>query len=244
MPNILIAGKDLPESLDICEAFARTGRKIFTVSKSESDIANFESENIFAAPWNRASAVSARSLIIKSETRLQKTDEILIYFDAPPFAEKFISDRTEDVSRGIDCMISGFQYLTAELIRRIEEKKERITISFMLRTCPTKHDLIHSGAAKGVNVPPAGIIVSGAQAAFAASAENAAAVLSEKDYVSVFLVQNTPSNEFYKNEKETAKWLVGYFDGIEGLKSRQNPRTCTTWIKVGAKLSGGFSLFR
>ena len=69
MSDILIVGKDLPDCLDFAEAFVAT-RKVFCVAKEETEASNFEAEGIVAATWNRASAISSRALIIKSETKL------------------------------------------------------------------------------------------------------------------------------------------------------------------------------
>ena len=79
MSSILIVGKDLPDGLEIAEAFASSGRSVFGVAKSEADVNSFESENIYASTWNKSSAVSAHSLIIKAETKLDKIEEVLFY---------------------------------------------------------------------------------------------------------------------------------------------------------------------
>ena len=49
MSSILIVGKDLPDGLEMAEAFASSGRSVFGVAKSEADVNSFESENIYAS---------------------------------------------------------------------------------------------------------------------------------------------------------------------------------------------------
>ena len=80
MADILIVGKDLPDSLDFAEAFVAT-RKVFGVVRDEGEAGNFEAEGILATTWNRASAISSRSLIIKAETKLEQLDEFVLFGD-------------------------------------------------------------------------------------------------------------------------------------------------------------------
>ena len=98
MANLLIIGKELPDSLDIAEAFSVNGRTVFSSLKPGADFANFESENIFCAPTNRASAISAHSFLLNAETKIQTIDEYLLIFDAPYFQSKFQSDNESEIS--------------------------------------------------------------------------------------------------------------------------------------------------
>ena len=75
MANTLFIGKDLPDGLELAEALTSSGRKVYGVARSESDTMNFEAEDIFASTWNKSSAVSAHSLIIKAETKLEEVNE-------------------------------------------------------------------------------------------------------------------------------------------------------------------------
>ena len=108
MANTLFIGKDLPDGLEIAEAFSNSGRKVFAICKSEKDATNFEAEKIVASTWNRASAVSTLSLLIKSETTLGNLDEVVFYFDANYFASRFELDKTEEIANSVDYMISGY----------------------------------------------------------------------------------------------------------------------------------------
>lgn len=241
MSSILIVGKDLPDGLEMAETFASSGRSVFGVAKSEADVNSFESENIYASTWNKSSAVSAHSLIIKAETKLDKIEEVLFYFDTNYFCSKFEIDKTEEISNAVDVMMNSFFYSTSELLRRIDQKKEKIIVSFLVREYPSKYEMLTSKSP--VSVPAAGI-VSAAQQAFISIAETFAASVGEKDYLSVLLAKCQINNEYYKNEKQIADWLAQSMVSIRAMKNPQTVKQASTWNKVGSKVSTGFSFFK
>lgn len=241
MSNTLFIGKDLPDSLEMAEALAASGRKIFGVTRSESESLNFEAENIFATTWNKSSAVSAHSLIIKAETKMENLDEIIFYFDTNYFCSKFELDKSEDISAAVDTMINGYLYASAELIKRLEQKKDKTLITFLLREYPSKLEILSSK--NTVSVPASGI-VSAAQAAFTAFAESFSTYVSDRAYISVLLAKCSPSNELYKNEKLIGDWLASSMTSVEEMKTPQTLKQASTWNKAGSKIQTGFSLFR
>ena len=163
MSNTLFIGKDLPDGLEFAEAIADSGRQVFTVAKSEADATNFDSEKIFASTWNKSSAVSAHSVLIKAETKLEQLDEVIFYFDTNYFCSKFEIDRTEDISNAVDTMLNSFLYSTAELLKRLDQIKEKTVVAFIVREYPSKAEAIST---KTTGIVPASAIVSAAQAAF------------------------------------------------------------------------------
>lgn len=241
MSNTLFIGKDLPDGLAFAEALADSGRSVFGTAKSEADAAKFESEKIFATTWNKSSAVSSHSVIIRAETRLENLDEAVFYFDASSFCSQFELDRTEDISNGIDTMISGFIYAGTELLKRIDQRKEKVSVVFLIKEYPSKYDMISS---KVSGIVPASTVVSAAQAAFGAIAESFATNVADRDYLSVVLGKCAYSNEFYKNEDGIADWTVSVLNSLKTLKNPQSVKHACTWNKVGAKVSTGFALFR
>lgn len=241
MANILFIGKDLPDGLEIAESLSRSGRKVFCVSKNEAEIANFEAENISSATWNRTSAISALSLIIKAETKLENVDEALFYFDANYFATKFESDKTEEIANAVNIMISGYFYMISELLKRIDQKKEKIAVAFLVKEYPSKFESCFS---KSLAIVPASSVVSAAQAAFVSAAENFSALVSDKNFLSVLLAKCPTGNEFYKNEKFIGEWIASSLDAIKSSKNRQTFKQSGSWNKVGGKISAGFSLFK
>jgi len=241
MSNTLFIGKDLPDSLEMAEAIASSGRKLFGVTRSESETMNFEAENIFATTWNKSSAVSAHSLIIKAETKLENLDEVIFYFDTNYFCSKFELDKAEEISNAVDTMINGYLYASAELLKRLDQKKEKTLITFLLREYPSKLEMLSSKNA--VSVPASGI-VSAAQAAFVAFAESFSTYVSDKNYISVLLAKCGPSNELYKNEKLIGDWLAASMTTVEEMKNPQTVKQASTWNKAGSKVSTGFPFFK
>lgn len=242
MSDILIAGKELPDCLELAESFIEN-KKVFTSAKQDAEIANFEAEGIFSCNWNKSSAISARSFIIKAETKLKELNQYLIYFDAVAFASKFELDRTENISTAVELMIASYQFLINELLIRLEQRKDPVVVSFLVKTYPSKFETLHNGT-KALNLVPCCNIVSAAQAAFISLAENVSILVADRPYLSVLLAKCDPSNEFYSNETEIGKWISLGMDALEHSKSKQTAKQAATWIKVGQKVSSGFSLFK
>ena len=241
MSNTLFIGKDLPDGLEFAESMADSGRSVFGVAKSETDASKFESEKIFASTWNKSSAVSAHSVIIKAETKLESLDEVVFYFDSNYFCSQFESDRTEDISNAVDSMINSFLFSATELIKRIDQRKEKISVVFLLREYPSKYEMLSS---KTAGIVPASGFVSAAQAAFSALAENFSTFVADRNYLSVILAKCAMNNELYKNEDGIADWLCGALDGLKTMKNPQTVKQAGTWNKAGAKISTGFTLFK
>ena len=241
MANTLFIGKDLPDGLAFAEAMADSGRQVFCVAKSEADASKFDSEKIYATTWNKSSAVSAHSVIIKAETKLEALDEVVFYFDASNFCSQFELDRTEDLSNGIDTMISGFLFSATELLKRIDQRKEKISVLFLVKEYPSKYDMISS---KTAGLVPASTVVSAAQAAFCTLAESFSTNVADRDFLSVILAKCAYTNDFYKNEDGIADWVVSAFDSVRTMKNPQAVKQATAWNKVGGKIATGFALFR
>ena len=183
----------MPDGLSFAEVLADSGRSVFGLAKSEADAAKFESEQIFATTWNKSSAVSAHSVIIRAETKLETLDEVVFYFDASTFCTQFELDRTEDFSNGIDTLISSFLFSAAELLKRLDQRKEKTTVLFLVKEYPSKYEMLST---KMSGIVPASTIVSTAQAAFCALAENFSANVDDRDYLTVVLANCGFSNEF------------------------------------------------
>ncbi len=241
MSNTFFIGKDLPDGLEFAEAIADSGRSVFGIAKSEADAAKFESEKIFTSTWNKSSAVSAHSVIIKAETQLESFDEVVFYFDSSYFCAQFELDRTEDISNAVDTMYNSFLFATNELLKRIDQRKEKITVAFLVKEYPSKYEMISSKAA---GIVPASGIVSAAQAAFCALAENFSTCVAERNYLSVLLAKCSFSNDLSKNEDGLADWLVTALDSFKTMKNPQTAKQAGVWNKAGGKVSAGFALFK
>lgn len=243
MYNILLIGKELPDSSSFCESLRNNENKIFCSANSETDIVNFQTENISFSNWNYSSAVSAHSFLIKAETNLEKISHVIFYYDSAYFSTKFKLDRNDEISMSLDQLINSYIYSTSELLKRIDQKKEPITVSFILKTYPSKYEISTAGN-KYANVIPASTIVNIGEASFEHLAQNFATNVSNREYLTVFLVKNTFNNELYKNDKQLSTWLLESFKILSQTKHHQTVKQATTWNKVGSKISTGFSLFK
>lgn len=242
MSDILLAGKDLPDCLEFAEGLLNSN-KVFTCAKKDLDLSPFESEGIYSCQWNRSSAISSRSFIIKAETTMQELDQYVIYFDSMFFASKFELDKTENVSVALDTMFASYQFFVNELLLRLEQKKDPAIVSFVLRSYPSKFETLHSSN-KSVNLVPSSNIVNAAQCAFVSLAENISTLVADKPYMSVVLVNCEPANEMYNDEKALGTWVSQTMDSVRKQKSHQSVKQASTWLKPGTKVSTGFSFFR
>lgn len=240
MPNTLIIGKDFPDIFDFTDALASSGRIVFGTGNQDSDSSN--SDRIFSCNWNKSSAISAHSLLINAETKLNKIDEVIFYFDTNYFCSMFEQDKTEEISTAVDILFSSFLYITNEIIKRAEQRKEKISVAFLVKEYPSKYEVVNN-ASKMTNILPAASIVSAAEASFISLAQNFAAYITDHEYLSVILAKCSFTNDLYKNEKEIALWLAGGFDTVAKQK-KQSAKLASNWNKVGGKIQTGFSLFK
>ena len=240
--NILIAGKDFPDSEDFAEKIALGEFNVVCSGSMSDEEENKSASGISVCQWNRDSAISARSLIIQAETINGFTDNYILYFDAEYFTEKYNSCSTDICARACDSMILGFQYLSLEILNRIQQHKSPAKIIFLLKTNPTMNEVIHSSALKKMNITPSNPIVSAAEAAFATFAENFAAQVLSEENISVLLITGDQQNETMSSDLNLGSWLKDYINSCDQLK-KGIPKS-TSWIKAGAKASGGFNFFR
>lgn len=243
MASTLIIGKDLPDCIDFAEALAVSGRTVFCAAKNDTEASKFESEGIYSATWNKSSAISAHSLLINAETKLNIIDEVIFYFDTNYFCSKFELDKSDEVSVAMDTMFSSFFFLANELIKRADQRKEKMTVSFLVKEYPSKCEVL-SNSSKMPGVLPSSTIVSAAEASFMALAENFAANITDRDYLSVFLGKCSYTNELYKNERGIASWEAESFDAVKSMKNKQTIKQAANWNKVGSKVQTGFVLFK
>lgn len=240
MANTLLIGKDLPDCLDFTEALAVTGRTVFCAGKADS---NFETENIYSSLWNKSSAISAHSFLIQAETKLDTINEVIFYFDTNYFCQQFELDKTEEIAAAVDTMINGYLYTINELIKRADQRKEPMIVSFLVKEYPSKFE-VTTNSSKNPNTLPAASIVSAAEAAFISLAQNFVSNMVDRDYLSVILAKCQPANELYKNERGIASWAAEAFDTVRGLKNRISVKAASNWNKIGSKVQTGFSLFK
>lgn len=239
---ILIAGKDLPAGEGFARGMAVAGYGVVAATMPEGDGASVSMHEILAAPWNRASPISARSLVLQAETAFGAIDVAALYFDSSVYAAQFTTLSPEECSRAADTLILGYQYLTIEILKRIEERKTNGTLIFIARHHPGAAELLRA-ASRGGLAPAANPFVSAAEAAFTAFAENVAALMLEKQNVKTLLVSCEARNEVSSNDASLAAWLSEYLAAMNDEKNKPNARRALIWTKPGEKAGGLFSRF-
>lgn len=237
--NILIVGKD-SNALDFAQKLTLSGYRV-AVGCDDVDPSFESDEDIKQFKWNKSSPISARSLIIQSESALGSVDNAILFFDAPVL-NTFYGDITiEEASMSADRMVLSYQYFTLEFVNRVTQKQSPAKLVFVQRSHPSLCDVDHSSALKKAGVIPCGVFVSYAQKAFEAFAENMATFLSGNKFISTILITGNEQNDTIQNDAQFVTWLKEYL-GL--LEDRRDATKSTFWIKAGSKPSSGFSLFK
>lgn len=235
---MLVAGKDSPD--EFVKNFVAHGYNVAVAGNPDLSSASTSAENITSLRWNKTSPVSARSMILETENFFGGFDTTLLVFDAPALATQFTSCTVEDISRALDNLIAGFQYLAVESFARFAQKKINGRLVFLLKTQPTLVEAVRSSQ-RNISSKPSGPIVAAAQSAFGAFAENFAALSMDHEFGSVLLTIATPQNELSSRDSALAIWLAEYISSIN--EKEKNQRQVPLWIKAGAKSTNFLSRF-
>lgn len=227
MAKMLLIGKDIPEGYDFAKGLAGAENQVFCAESDSNTDSGDLNERIFTASWNKASAISAHSLLIKAETRLETIENVIFYFDADYLSSRFLDNSTDEISTAIDTMITPFLYITAELLRRAEQKGSKLCAGFIVKNLRPEQT---SG------------IVKIAEAAFCQLAENFAQNVSDRDYLRVFLAKSSALTEAVAGEAALGEWAAKALGDISDKK--QSVKQATAWNKAGAKLGAGFPFFK
>ncbi len=249
--TLLIAGKELPDGESFASGAITSGRKTI-ITTNHTDNSSPAPNGATKIAWNRPSALSARSVVLKTLNENSYLDECVIFFDEKFYAEKYAN--TEGIAenvRVIEELISSYQYMTMETITRVTKKhksdfsnsesteKHKLRVIFMQKTGQSVSECIIAKSTSRPSPP----FVSTASAAFKTYAENIAALHIDDDDIDFLLVQCDPANELYANDKELATWLFSYIETLEALKRPLTQKQRLTWIKAGTKNPGGFGFF-
>lgn len=260
--TILVVGKNSPDGKKIADGFAFTGRQVVLSSNNISE--SFEEEisaeekkasldaydeaksieaksGMCTFEWNRASPVSARTLILQTENTYGKMDEVALFFDEEWYASHSDKIDSEQISRTSDEMIVGYQYLAMEALARFEKKNssEPGSLVFLLKEGPSVFDAIKTpGIRNGMRALSSPVVAS-ASAAFSAFAENMAALYGDSPFVNIILVRSEKTSESDSTDEALGKWLGNYLEGVETQKTKLTAKKSCQWIKPGAKPGAG-----
>lgn len=247
--TLLVAGKEIPDGGNFVAGAVTSGRKtVVSKSSQNENVATPSGSSSYA--WNRPSALSARSLVLKALTELGNIDECVIYFDETYFLKQYdgIDNAAENV-RVIEELISSYQYLTMEIISKIQKQiknqlqtsseKRNLRLVFLHKTNISLSESILTRSTSKASTP----FLTTASQAFKAYAENVAATLIENEDITPLLVNCSMDNEFYENDNALAMWLFGYLNQLYELKRPLSPKQKLSWVKAGTKTPGGFGFF-
>lgn len=240
--KILIVGKNLASTRDFAEAFSLGDCSVAVADDSSKNIPASSSINVVL--WTKGSSVSARSLIIQTETTIGSVDDYILFFDSHLYASEYSSFSADNCQKSCDEMIAAFQYFAIEAINRMEKRNVPARLVFVLKTHPSMKDFIQMPSVKNMVSIPANPFVAAGEAAFANFAENIAAMESEKENVSVLLVTGDSQNETMQNNSSLASWLSDYINALDNQKNKTKGKNSVSWVKAGAKMPGSFPFFR
>ncbi len=240
--TVLFAGKEYPAGSALASAAINHRRNVvITVPATMETLPeSLAASEIAVAAWNKSSSVSARSVILQAENAFQRVDEAVLYFDTAWFSPRFQTVTPELCSRAVDEMISSYLYLSMELTTRFTKLKGG-TIIFMLKAAPGLADAPSAATLRSdTGAVPAGILPAAAEAAFRVLAESTAAKYADKDGLRFLLVRT----DYDTSDGQFAGWMFEYLDALLVSKVKQDTRHTVQWVKLGAKPSAGFNLFR
>ena len=257
--TILVAGKDMPDGKKFADGLSFSNRNILITGNDidvpepseNNDDETSEQMNVLkgetTAEWNRGSSLSARTLILQTENTYEKMDEAVLFFDEEYFASKADKMDAAECSRTCDDLISGYMYLTLEVLSRFEKKNSGGApgkLVFVLQEGPCMVDALRSPVLRNGSNSIASPLVASAAGAFNSFAENIAAVYGDMEYVNIVLVRGDKGMEAAKSDDSLAKWLGSYLDSVDELKHKLTAKKSISWVKPGAKSAGSFSLFK
>ena len=238
---LLIAGKDLPEGGELASGASLQGRVTLITSASQDGDSGNGYRAVF---WNRASALSARTVVLSCINAAQHLDEVAFVFDEAQYAAKFSKTSSSEIEQALDEMILGYQFLTQELVVRFSQRKDLspelhfAKIAFLYKPNVSLAESV-GASNKGMMGAPSYPATAAAGAAFKAFAENTAALLADNDQIVPVLVHCDPNNDLSHRDSALASWLCTYFDALDEAKKRPAPKQLVNWVKAGAKKPGG-----
>lgn len=256
--TILVAGKYMPEAGSFTDGIAFSGRQIIvsglrsdseetkklTIAERKAKQSAYEEEKaqeaksgICTIEWNKSSPLSARSLVLQTSSIFGRMDEAVLYFDEEWYASKAEKMDSEEIVRGCDEMIAGYQYLALEVLNSFKRRDTEDgpgTLVFLLKDTPNQLDVLYNPAQKNGLSPIASPVVASGAASFAAFAENLAAVCQDSIFVNVVLIRGDSNMEGFRRDDETGRWLCSYLDSEEGSPKAPENRTKVKWIRPGA----------
>ncbi len=242
--TMLLAGKDYIDASKFSEEVLKTKRNIIFTLSDQAQNKDIPS-NLKTVQWHSSSAISAKSVILQAETSFSEIDEAILFFDEVQLSKKYQTLTIDSCTSIINNLILSYQFLTMELLNRFEKKnfgtpeKKPGKLIFMIKTCPSVYETVHSSSLKTKATSFADPFIATAAQAFISFAENIATLSVEKPCFYPLLVKWNETNDVGMVDKTLVSWLCNYLTALDNLKSLPAIKQATTWIKPGAKGPGG-----
>lgn len=204
--TVFIAGSTAENMACFADAAKQAGNQVF--------VADTEKEQAGAVAWNKASPISARTVLLQAVAASGEINRAVLVFDADAFDSLYGKFTMENISRGMDDMISGFQYMTEEFVNRYAQNgSEGCWLTYVLCSSTEK----------------TGVLTAAAEAAFQAFAEKTAEEFAGGS-LKFTLIRCDKSTK-----TETASWLNSYWELSGAEKAASQSRTACHWVKTGGK---------
>ncbi len=228
----LIAGKEYPFCEDFANYIVNSGNKVMVTVLDNDAAANPEASTV----WNRSSPISARSLVLETETTLGDIDTSFLIFDTSLYVNDFEKMTIEVISRALDSLFAGYMYVTLELLERIS-KKGSGNICFILKKHSSLQEAIKTQ--KRTDTLPAGPLVDAAASAFRSFAEGIAVKYASAP-IGIQLVECLNGID---ESTELYPWLLSFVESAS-KKPVVEAKLAGKWLQPGAKANSGWQLFK
>jgi hypothetical protein len=166
--SVMIADKSVPFAVSLAGALRSRDVSVALISDAsgeEGASAPSDSAGLADVPWNRPSALSARTVPLAVKNRFGSLDQAILVFDTPLLEAAFPPDDSLSPVRVADEYIRGYMLLVREL-GALFAAQEQGRFAFVLR--------VRDSTAERSSPPPANLPVSVAEAAFIRLAEETA----------------------------------------------------------------------
>jgi hypothetical protein len=234
--TLLVVGKEYSQDPEFVNSAIDDGKIVVSATNIEDTEILRPKAPSMSFLWHPSSPVSARSMVLKTETTLESLDCGILFFDTYSFIQEYEKLSADVFTRGVDNMFLGYSYVTAELYNRFV-LKEKGVLCFVLNSAPSLLSITknNSKAVQGIKKPSP--FVSAMEAAFKTFAENCAAqFLTAK--IPVLLVENNTDQDL-----SLGNWLLPYLEEFAHNFTQKITKNSFQWVEKGAKLSSG-KLFR
>lgn len=204
--SVFLAGSSADSMAGFAEAAKQAGNTLFMADSGK--------EQTGAVVWNKASPISARTMILQAVAAGGEIDRAILVFDADAYEAVYRDFSVENISRGMDDMIAGYQYMAEEFVNRYAQNAgNSCWLTYVLCSSTEKTSALTAAA----------------EAAFQAFAEKTAEAYAGSN-LKFTLVRCDSATK-----AETPSWLNAYWALSGAEKAASQAKTAGHWVKTGGK---------